>query len=60
MRRWRRVISGWDGSGAWGPVGAEAPHVGRVRPVFPSLKFLGFYPRNLPAAGTVGRDGQGG
>ena len=47
----------------WGPVGGGgSPRWlgAKTGPVFPSPKFLGFDPRNLPAAGTVGRDGQEG
>ena len=63
MRRWRRVIPGWDGRAALGPRGGGgSPRQLGAKPrlVFPSPKFLGFDPRNLPAAGTVGRDGHGG
>ena len=51
---------GWDGRGALGcRGGGGSPRRpgAKPRPVFASPKFLGFYPRNLPAAGTVGRDG---
>ena len=63
MGRWRRVIPGWDGRGALGPRGGGgSPRWlgAKPRPVLPSLKFLEFDARNLPAAGTVGRDGEGG
>ena len=63
MGRWRQVIPGWDGRGALGPRRGGSPprRLGvKPRPVFPSPKFLRFDPRNLPAAGTVDRDGQGG
>ena len=63
MGRWRRVIPGWDGRGALEPRdgGGSPPRLGaKPPPVLPSPKFLGFDPRNLAAAGTVGRDGQGG
>ena len=54
LGRWRRVIPGWDGRGALGSRGGggspRRPGA-KPRPVFPSPKFLGFYPRNLPAAG---------
>ena len=46
----------------WGPVGGggspRRPGA-KPRPVFLLPKFLGFYPRNLPAAGTVGRTAKG-
>ena len=63
LGRWRQVIPGWDGGGALGSRGGggspRRPGA-KPRPVFSSPKFLGFYPRNLPAAGTVGRDGKWG
>ena len=49
-----------DALGSRGGGGSPRRPGAKPRPVFPSPTFLDFYPRNLPAAGTVGRDGHGG